>query len=64
MVTAKVSILERVPCVKTAYLKDILKEQFLLHQRQAHITSARAQVRPQNSKAGPRRNPEQQTKHQ
>lgn len=26
MVTAKVSILERVPCVKTAYLKDILKE--------------------------------------
>src|SRR5574337_1224384 len=37
----------------TAYLKDILKEQFLLYQRQAHITCSRPQGRPQNSKAGP-----------
>lgn len=71
MIAARVSILERVcifrrVCIgmKTAYLNDILKEEFLLHHRQAHITSSRPQGRPQNSKAGPRGNLEQQTKHQ
>ena len=71
MIAATVSILERVcifrrVCIgmKTAYLNDILKEEFLLHHRQAHITSSRLQGRPQNSKAGPRGNLEQQTKHQ